>query len=231
MALTDDLIAYWSLDEAEGLARADSVGSLDLAENSIDETGVGGSPGIVNGAASFVAVNEEYLSGASTAALQTGDIDFTIAVWARIDDNTNAYTIWSKWSTADSQREYMLDYASLTQRFRFLVSANGVSNSYVLLDALLTPVAGQWYLLIAWHDATANKIYIEANGSLQNEAGHSTGVYASSADMQLGASQNPGYERYLNGMIDEAGFWKRLLTPAERLALYNAGAGRNYPLA
>ena len=36
--------------------------------------------------------------------------------------------------------------------------------------------------------------------------------------------------RYWDGLIDEVGFWKRILTAQEKTNLYNAGAGLAYPL-
>ena len=53
--LTDDLVAYWTLDEASG-TRSDSVGSSDLT----DINTVTSAPGILNGAAQFTAANNEY---------------------------------------------------------------------------------------------------------------------------------------------------------------------------
>ena len=34
-----------------------------------------------------------------------------------------------------------------------------------------------------------------------------------------------------DGLIDEVGLWRRVLTPAERTTLYNCGAGLTYPFA
>ena len=50
----------------------------------------------------------------------------------------------------------------------------------------------------------------------------SFGAYISSA-LSLGYA-------HVDGILDEIGFWKRVLTPDERVALYNSGEGLAFPL-
>ena len=76
--LTTSLIAHWNLDEASG-TRVDAKGGNDLTDNNT----VTQATGIVSNAGQFTAANSEYLSIADNAALSTGDIDFTIPLWAR----------------------------------------------------------------------------------------------------------------------------------------------------
>ena len=55
--LTDNLVAWWTLDETSG-TRFDCVGSNDLADNNT----VTSDPGKVNVAAEFTLATEEFLS-------------------------------------------------------------------------------------------------------------------------------------------------------------------------
>jgi hypothetical protein len=73
-----------------------------------------------------------------------------------------------------------------------------------------------------WHDATANKLYSSLNGAAANETA-ATGFNTSTADFIIGE-----HTFYWNGLIDEFGFWSRVLTAQERTDLYNAGAGLFY---
>jgi hypothetical protein len=50
-------------------------------------------------------------------------------------------------------------------------------------------------------------------------------VLAGSQAFRIGANSASAY---LEGSIDEVGFWKRMLESGERAMLYNAGAGRPY---
>src|SRR5262252_1520277 len=74
-----NLISYWKLDEVSG-SRVDTKGTNTLTDNNT----VTSTTGIINNAASFAAASSEYLSLASNATVQTGDIDFTITAWVKM---------------------------------------------------------------------------------------------------------------------------------------------------
>ena len=50
-----------------------------------------------------------------------------------------------------------------------------------------------------------------------------------STAVRIGTRQYPGYEQYFDGLIDEVGLWRRVLTAQERTDLWNGGAGLTYP--
>ena len=223
--LLNNLIAFWSLEEASG-NRADSFGSNTLTDNNTVTQAVGK----VGNAASFVATNSEYLSIADNAALSMGDIDFTIAGWVYLDTKANE-VIAAKYRTNTNNREYMVYYAlsdGATNRFIFLVSPNGVGTTAVVANNFGEPSTGTWYFVVAWHDATANTINIQINNGTANSTAHSTGVFDGTDDFKIGAlyTTNPIY--FWNGRIDQLGIWKRTLTATEKTWLYNSGNGRSY---
>ena len=82
MALTDNLIAFWELEEASG-TRNDAHGSNHLTDNNTVAQGTGK----VGNCADFELDNSEYLSIADNAALSVGDEDFTIQAWFNIEAN------------------------------------------------------------------------------------------------------------------------------------------------
>ena len=47
----------------------------------------------------------------------------------------------------------------------------------------------------------------------------------------IGAWDNASPRYSFDGLIDEVGYWKRTLTPAERTTLYDFGRGLTYPFA
>ncbi len=224
-ALTDNLAAYWKLDEASG-TRADSVGSSNLTSNN----GVTQTTGKLNSAAQFTSASSQYLSVADNTAISVGDIDFTVAAWVYLDSKSTTQTIASHYFTSTNQRGWDLEYLTGTDRFRFTVSGTGDSTiASVLANNFGSPSTGTWYYVVAWHDSVNNTINIQVNNGSVDSAAWSTGVYNSSGPFVIGALSTP--LQYLTGKVDSVGFWKKVLSSTERTSLYNAGDGLEYPFA
>lgn len=225
MALSDSLISYWPLDEASGSA-LDAHGSNDLAESASDT--IDSAAGHVGGARDFELADTEYFSIADNADLSTGDIDFTIAAWVNLE-SLGTRTIVSKFSTGASSREYTLQEVGTgaSARLRFSVDSNGTAiDTAVNADTFGAVSTATWYFVVAWHDSVNNVIGISVN-DISDTAAHSAGVFDGTAAFAIGARVNADGD-YFDGIIDEVGFWKRVLTSAEITELYNAGAGRDY---
>lgn len=219
MALVDDLVAYWSLDEASGNA-IDAHGSNDLT----DTNTVGAATGKVSGARDFERDNSEQFSLASNAALQSGDIDFTITAWVNLESKAGDMQIVTKYGNAVN--EYAILYqsgGSPSDRFRFYF---GTSFSNVAATTLGSPSTGTWYFICAWHDSTANTINISVNNGATNSQGSITASSAGNATFRIG--NRDSVSEFFDGLIDEVGYWKRVLTSDERTELYNSGNGRDY---
>ena len=188
--------------------------------------------GLVRGqgmAAQFTAATSEYLSIADNAALSMGDIDFTIETWVYKDSSpANNMVIVSKHNTTDNKREYQLFWKNTTDKFYFVVSNDGTTSAEVKSDTLGNPSNGQWYHIIAWHDATANTINIQVNNGTADSTAHTTGVLDSDSPFQLGARATATPAEFWDGRIGVSRVWKRTLTAAEKTYLYNAGVGRAY---
>lgn len=219
MALTDSLISYWSLDEVSG-SRADAHGTNHLTDNNT----VTSATGKVGTAADFVRANSEYLSVASNASIQVGDIDFTIAAWFKVDIAGAAYAIASQYGSTSATRSWVLRRAA-SNVMQFQVSSDGTATA-AISDLATTISVGTWYFVVAWHDSVANTLNIQVNNGTPAATTHTTGVNTATGAFNLGTYDN-GTNLY-DGLIDEVGFWKRVLTSAERTDLYNAGSGRNY---
>ena len=207
--LPAELIGYWQMEETSG-TRADSWGDNDLTDNNT----VGYADGIIDNAASFNRANNEYLSHANNADLDTGDVDFTTSAWVYMETLT---------STGVMLRdvEYALWYDADLNRFAMTVNDPACTQLTVLYGN--TPVVTDtWYFLAAWHDATDDELGIRINGN-ETIVPYDDGVCDSSTTgnvFKLGSSTFGT----LDGRIDEAVFWKRTLTPAERSFLYHQRA-------
>ncbi len=225
MALTDNLVSYWSLDEASGGA-IDAHGSNDLTSH--------GSPeppsvtGKVNNARDFEETNSTYFSHTDNSDLSLGtDSDFTFTCWVQLESKTNYRMFVTKFTeaipTSDNQCEYSIRYDSVEDKFRFLVG-NGSSFGNVIANTLGSPSTGAWYFIIAWHDSVADTLNIQVNNGSVDSTGWSGGTQDGSQDFEMG--RQPSF--YHDGLLDEVGFWKRVLTSDERTDLYNSGSGRDY---
>jgi hypothetical protein len=220
MALTDALMAYWSLDETSG-TRADATGR----GNDATEVGTPGSAAGVRGLAASFPDDTAYLTVPTHADLSPGDTDFTWAFWVFADSlgagiNTDFF---GKWSSSALEYDIFLPSSRVLE---FLVSTTGSnvervsSASFGLLSALT------WYFVVAWHDAAGNTLNIQINNGAVESVAHTGGVHQGSAALVLGHSN---FGASLVGRLDEVGLWHRVLTAEERSALYNGGLGLAYP--
>lgn len=223
MALIDNLISYWALDEPSGNA-LDSHGSNHLTETSGT---IGSAAGKVGNCRDFEAADTEWFTIADNADLSTGDIDFSIAGWVQLESLVTG-VILSHWTSTGAQRCYQLLYNSSTSRFELQVSADGSSATAHTATAnnLGAPSTATWYFIAAGHSASANEIWISGNAGTVNTTAHSTGVF-DSATVAHGMGASSLGTNHWDGLLDEIGFWKRDIR-SDLTELYNAGAGRNY---
>jgi hypothetical protein len=221
MAVIDNLISYWSLEEASG-TRNDAHSTNHLTDNNTVTSGTGK----VGTAASFAAASLESLTRATNASLDTGNIDFTFATWVNAASLTGFPAILCK-DGIGANREYILLYDGTLSRFKFQVSSDGASfDGTVVADTFGAASTSTWYFVAAWHDSVNNQLGIAVNGGTADATAHSTGVMVGPEQFSIGSQNNASL--FWNGLIDEVGFWKRVLTSDERTWLYNGGAGRSY---
>src|SRR3990172_8901595 len=228
MALIDNLVSYWKLDESSGNA-ADSKGSNTLANNgSMAYTAAK----INNGAA---LTDSKFLSiaDASQAGLDvTGD--FSISFWFRSPSvNGKNPGVCGKWRASSGNRGYMVnlngpDTSNINLAFRY--SSDGINDVIRNLSGALA--VNTTYHIVMAIDVSAGTCAVYVNGSLATTfTGLPSSVYdASSQPFEIGSNMG-GAINYWNsgGWIDEFGFWARTLTGADVAALYNGGAGFAYP--
>ncbi len=218
MALTDNLISVWELDESSGDA-VDSHGSNTLTDNGT----VGTDTGKINGARSFLRANSEYFSIADNTSLSMGDIDFSVAAWVYLGELTNNQYIVSKYATTGNQREYALQLVGADDKFRWLVSAAGTSGVFV--DWSSTSTTSTWYYVACGHSASGNVIWISVDAGTPVTAAHSTGCFNGTSDFNIGA--RPAAADLFTGRIDQVAVWKRDIR-SDLATLYNSGSGLAY---
>lgn len=201
--LLTDLAAYWKLDEAAGVNRADSVGSSTAVLNGT----VASVTGKVGNGASFNGNAANYLSVVDNAAINPVGTSFTVAFWYNLNVIANQGFI-SKFGGAGGN-EFIVDYTT-TPTLRFLFY--GATTVSVTLS--ITNDADSFHAVRAWYDLPTNTVWLQWDDGTPNSAAAPVGgVNVSNSDLRFGVfdhATRPG-----NCILDEIGFWRRVLTDEE----------------
>lgn len=218
-SLLTNLISYWKMDEASG----DRVDATAAANTLTDNNTVTSTTGIINNSALFTFANSESLSHVDNASLSTGDIDFTFCGWFKFTTNPGASYPGLITKNNAGDIDYYLALHASQSRFNFGTVSGDIDAT--TFGAIST---GTWYFVCAWHDATANTVSIQVNAGTVDSAATSGPATDTAGAFEIGHWST--YGTYLDGTVDEVGFWKRTLTSGERTLLYNSGAGYPYSL-
>lgn len=229
--LAGALVSYWKLDEASG-QRNDSHGTNHLTDNVANVSGIAGK--IANGADFSGAGGQsttQFLYRNSNSTLQTGNIDQTFTAWVKFDSVPPAglhRTILSK-DNANNLREILLVWEQASNKFVFAIGNGASGVEGVQATSFGTPSLGVWYFVVAGYNATTDKAFIQINNGPVDEVTIALTPGVSTNPFIIGAEGFSSFRIPHDGLIDEVGFWKRVLTLEERTTLYNGGAGLTYP--
>lgn len=222
--LLTGLVSYWKFDEeGEADTRMDSHGTNHLEIESGLPFGIGvpSAPAVIDNGADFQA--EHSLFCANNASLQAGNIDFTFAGWLIVHAFGNGFVF-------QKEGEYALATETVLfvgDQIKFIVTVDGGGNETVVLDSGLA-VETPLFVIAEYVSASARaRLYLN-NGFPVTVT---TGALAAPGASDFIFGDRSGGNRPLNAIADEWGFWKRLLTPEEKAALYNDGAGLSYPFS
>jgi len=230
--LLNALIAYWPGNEASGNALDAHTNALYLADTGSVSSAAGNVYAL---ARSFDGVASRVLRrGADDALLSTGDVDFTLAAWVKWTAFAGAANhIAGKDSETAGGREYRLDWLASANRIRMRVFDGSAQVGIATADNLGAPSSGIWYLVVGWHDAANNVIGIQINNGTVDSAA-TTGAPSDTAQpFSIGRCAN-SINSPASAIIGPVAMWKSaaggggVLSSAQRLALWNNGAGLAY---
>src|SRR5438105_1260177 len=217
MPLTDNLVSYWPLNEVTNASNATD------AYDSNTCTQEGSPAALTGGYREFLPASSQDFKHVSNAALQTGDIDFTIAMSIYIYDVTTVQTWMSKYGDT-TNLEYALFFlgaADATRRFAFAVDDASQNEVILNADSFGPPSVNTLYHVAAWHDSVNNIIGIEVNG-VSDTLAYSAGLVGTNAPFRIGALGDTA-GLFANGKGRKAAFWKRVLTAGERVTYFDTG--------
>ncbi len=217
--LTDNLTSYWKMDESSG-NRSDSWGINTLTDNAT----VTSLTGIINNTADFTAANFEFLEKTDNSSLSTGDIDFSVSAWVNLD-STGAHRMIATKQDSASVREYILYYhwTGTEGTFCFIIyNSSGTASGTRCYNGGSEPVTGTWYHIVSVHDSVNNTVQTYVNDASTTAVATTDVPADTTANFRIGAYQT-GETAFMDGQIDEVGFWKKALSSSNVTALYNSG--------
>lgn len=220
-ALRADVIAYY-----KGANLTDSSGNGNTLTNVNSVTFTAGK---VGNAFTFNGTNQK-LTAVSNAGLKVASgQSFTWVLWVKLNNKDASQGFIAKLDQDDTgEADYCIYYNHTTDFFEFLTATD--SQAYtVSAEVLGSPSISTWYMLVCQYDhadlVDGQKISVNNGAFHVNSHGNLTGT-----DFDLWIGNDGYYSGALNGQVDEAGFWKRLLTSEELAYLFNSGNGRTlYP--
>lgn len=219
--LMNGLANYWKMDETGGDA-IDSHGNDDIP-------GVNtplGAPGKLGNARTFVRNDAQSFSRVAGDSLSMGDIDFTFSLWVNLNQvNCGILSKWTGFGT--TQSEFHLENPSGGNLQWGVVGPTGGTTANTV-NGMAT--LGAWHHAVVWHDSVNNEIGAMIDGGNIGTVPHPDGCnFFPTAMFTFGDVSGMFFKH--DGMLDEVGLWRRMLTPGERLELWNSGNGLAYPFS
>ncbi len=211
--LTADLAAYWNLDETSG-NRADSKRTSVMRDNNSTSYAAG----IVNNSADFEKDSGNYLQNVSNSSLRVDDEDWSLTAWVKPESQTTYASIATK-----GYWEYGL---WLNNDGGAIKPAVGMNTAFPLTYSSSIS-NGSWSFLAATYDHVTNILSLSVNAGTAQTAS-TGGVTGGTGGFVIGMSEG-GW--LFDGLIDEVGLWKRVLSTSEISQLYNSGSGLSYPFS
>lgn len=212
MALTDNLVAYYKLDETSGTTAYDALGNFNGTNNgaTINQTGK------IGKSYDFDGIND-YISNTGIFGSLSS---FSFSAWINPDVvNVTQQNIFSQ-GTSNYPQPY--DISLNQQTIRFVVG-NSSQVSEISTGNIIS--SGNWYHIVCTYNSSTNALKIYVNNSTPTSGTNiRTFSYAGSSYLGRRADGN-----YFNGKIDECAIWNREITSSEVTELYNSGNGLTYP--
>lgn len=220
MVLTDDLVAYYKLDDKSGDA-LDSVGSFDGTFNGDLPTV---RDGVVYKAQSFNGTSDEI-------RLSTLQAEMSGATAVSV-------SLWFKPSSLSGINTLIVDNYSSTGNPNIAIRTNGTDmqvntfgiNGVSWKTVGVTLATGNWYHVVVTIDQSNTLVYLNGTLKKTETAGSGSSQTGDYGYLIGNRRRNLGsYNEWFEGLIDETSVYKRVLDSTEVTLLYRGGQGNTYP--
>ncbi|MCL5029514.1 MAG: T9SS type A sorting domain-containing protein, partial [Bacteroidetes bacterium] len=215
------MVAWWHLDYSARDGRQDIAGFNNVGTMINGPLQVAGK---VLGALQFDGV-DDYVEVADHPELNFGTGDFSFDAWIKTSENIGVKQLVSKRSSTGYGVFLNSGNLSLTLSAPS-IAAMSWSPSVFVAD-------GNWHHIAVTVSRTNKQgivFYLDGVATPYGDPTPYQGSLTNSASLLIGAQQLPHPSFNFKGILDEIELFKRVLTPAEVLAIYNAGsAGKCKP--
>jgi protocatechuate 3,4-dioxygenase beta subunit len=216
-----NMVAWWSFDYSSRDARQDLTGFNNFGTMVNGPLQVAGK---VAGALQFDGV-DDYVEVADHSELNFGTDDFTFDAWIKTSENIGVKQLVSKRSSTGYGVFLNSGYLALTISAPS-IAAMSWSPSVFVAD-------GNWHHIAVTVSRTNKQgivFYLDGVATPYGDPTPYQGSLTNSVSLMIGAQQLPHPSFNFKGILDEIELFKRVLTQAEVLAIYNAGsAGKCKP--
>lgn len=222
MALIDNLIAWWKLEEASGTRVDSHTSGYDLT----DVNTVGQGTGKQGNCGDFERDNNECLYINDPFYIASA---FSASFWVFIESDgsaANDQRLIDKWYTSS---EYIIRLNGNPLKIQALFSCSG--GTVIATGATSITIASGWNHIVVTYDTTNGaKIYLNGNTTPDGSAAAKGTVNNTTEPLTLGAARSSGgaISSPLDGLLDEVAIWDKVLSSTEITELYNSGAGITY---
>lgn len=218
--LSQGLTYCWDLDEASG-PRVDHIAHVPLAEGGTPTASTLGKHGQ---AAVFSGTN--WLATSGGAPVFTPPFTLACWLWMSAYPAAESYCVVGQGLTLASG-QYGFYLIVRPDDHRLQMSVQGGFRG--LVSWPIPPSLGTWHLVIGWHASLvagdAGTMNLQVDNALPVSAPNGTNG-PTSTNFVLGAMGSLGSSSArLVGHLDSVMFWPRVLTPLERVDLWNGGQG------
>jgi hypothetical protein len=216
-----DLHGNWTMDEASGQTRVDTMSTNDLANSGNSVLSV---VGVVSNAASFDGTSA-WLNHASNSELAFTNQSFTMSLFVLLTNKSDSQFIVGKWGASGA--DYVLWYFVTSDRFQFIrIDDTGSSSQFVNAESFGSPSVNTPYFIICGQSIADDQIFISVNnGTTDTQSMFGNLGWSGPAAFTIGQFDGGGSQ--LTGYVDQLDLWARLLTADEKTRMYNSGSGRD----
>jgi len=222
---TNGLAAYYRFDETSGNATDAAGGGVTLTAN--------GSPlydtGKITNSRTLVRTSSQYFSSANGVFERPG-VDWTWTIWVKFTTTNQTQMIVSRYdgTAAGNQFLFYRDPGFNNGRVRLVVYGNhdecGTVYTETSVEGTLEISPNTWYHFA--FGVSGGDIFFSENGGTFSTTTMTDPMQAgSSPALQIGnTTQNEG--SFMNGQVDEAGYYSVAISQAVATSIYNGGIGK-----